>query len=354
MSSRKTSPDSGRTAQDQGAKTAPASAKTKATRGATSGAKPSSTSSGPSSNNKIVVPRKTQTFEQRVSVPKMRRGLGRQKSLRIESKEPKKPRPPLRLPQVSLRFGPLTPARVASLLLALTAAALLLFLFAADGFYVYTAEITGNRLVAAHDIYARSGIDSKNIFAIRPGEAARLIEGLPFVKAAQVNLGFPARVTIEVEERRPALAWQVAGTTYSVADDGTVLPATSAGSGSPPRADGLPLVEAEGGPLQFGAKVNGQAVALALRLRGLVPSAQKLVYSVERGMGVVTAQGWPVFFGVQDDEIAARVAVLNSLTDQLRERRIEPEFIDLRSSSRPFYRVKGGAVDAGPRPTPRP
>ncbi len=278
---------------------------------------------------RVVMPRTT-AYEQRTSVPKMRVGPGRQRTLRVETKPITPPRQ-LRLPRP--RLGELTPARTTSLLLAATGLALALFLLAANGFYVYSAEIQGNRLVSQQDIYGRSGVDGQNVFMIRPMDAERRLRDVPFIKSARVSLSLPARVSIEVEERAPVALWQVAGAMYGVAEDGTVLPA----DGVPP---GAPLVQAEGNPLPLGAKLDARWIALARHLRDLVPDAKGLVFSTERGVGIVTPQGWPAYFGAEDETTAARLSVLAALTAELKQQKVEPEFIDLRYAARPYYRLK--------------
>lgn len=301
-----------------------------ATRQTRSVASTPSASSTPMAS-RVVMPR-TVAFEQRQSVPKMRVGPGRQRTLRVESRPLPKPLR-IKLPRLSLRLGEMTPARVASLLLIATCIALVAFFLGADGFYVYSATIDGNRLVSQQDIYARSGLDGKNIFAVRTGEAEQRLRDVPFVKNAQVRLGLPAAVTITVEERAPVALWQVAGNTYGVAEDGTILPP----DGAPSTA---PVVQAEGNALQLGAKIDARLVTIARHVRDLIPDAKSVMYSNERGVGVVTAAGWPVYFGKQDEAMAGRVAVLNSLTAELKDQKVEPELIDLSLSGRPYYRLK--------------
>lgn len=291
------------------------------------------TAAAASTTRRRVVMARTTSYEQRTTVPRLRRGPGRQRSLRLESRPLPRPIQLPALPRPSLRLGLLTPARVASLILAATSIALVALVFGSDAFYVYTADIQGNRLISAQDVYARSGVDGTNIFRVRPSEAARRLRDLPFVKEARVSVGLPAAIHIEIEERAPVAIWQVAGASYGVADDGTVLPA----DGAPPNA---PVIQAEGNALQYGLKLEPEVIVLARRLPELIPNSQRVVFSNERGLGVVTAQGFPAYFGAKDDVTAARVAVLNGLTAELKQQKIEPAYVDLRVPSRPVYGMK--------------
>lgn len=239
----------------------------------------------------------------------------------------------LRLPRFNLRLTEITPARATAFIVAMACMALFAFFLLADGFYVYSAEITGNRLVSQQDIYARSGIDGRNVFMLQPGKTEERLRDVPFIKTARVKVNLPARVQIEVEERSPVALWQLPGGAYGIAEDGTILPP----DGLRP---GAPVVQAEGNVLQLGAKLDAQIIAVVRHIQALIPDAQRLIYSAERGVGVVTTLGWPVYFGNKDEAIAARVAALNGLITELKQQRIEPEFIDLQSSSRPYYRIK--------------
>ncbi|MFN8472023.1 MAG: FtsQ-type POTRA domain-containing protein [Anaerolineae bacterium] len=300
---------------------------------------PADTTQRPAANpRRVVIARQTHRYEQRTSTPKMRVRSGRQRSLRIETR-------PVRLPRwkrigvkmPSLKLRELTPARVTSLVLAVALLGLLVFVLENDAFYIYSADIQGNRLVSAEDVYGRSGLDGRNIFFANARQAERLIADVPYVKSARVTVGLPAQVQIEVEERQPVVAWQVGGNRYGVADDGTVIPP----DGMAPDA---PTVQAEGQPLKYGVKLNAELVAVAQHVRDLVPDAKGLLYSQERGIGVMTAQDWPVYFGMKDDAIAARVSVLNGLLQEFKQQKIQPEFVDLSLASRPYYRLKGSAT----------
>ncbi|MFN8482855.1 MAG: FtsQ-type POTRA domain-containing protein [Anaerolineae bacterium] len=292
----------------------------------------------PTNSRRVVVERQTQRYEQRTSTPKMRVRTGRQRSLRIETRPiplPRWQRLGVKMPKLRLRE--LTPARVASLIFAVALLSLLVFALENDAFYIYGADVQGNRLVSAQDIYGRSALDGRNIFFANARQAEALIADVPFVKSARVTVGLPAQVQIEVEEREPVLVWQVGGNRYGVADDGTVVPPDSI-------APGAPVVQAEGQPLKYGVKLNAELVIVAQHVRDLIPDAKALVYSQDRGIGVMTAQDWPVYFGMKDDAIAARVSVLNGLTQQFKQQKIQPEFVDLSLASRPYYRLKGSAT----------
>ncbi len=316
-------------------KSAPASAPTQRT---APGASPAAAERPAANPRRVVIARPNQRYEQRTTTPRMRVRPGRQRNLRIDSRPVQPPRwQRLGLKWPSFRMRQLTPARVTSLVLVVAFVALLGFVFQNDAFYIYAADVQGNHLVSAQDIYGRSGLDGRNVFSVNARAAERLIADVPFVKSARVTIGLPAQVQIEVEERQPVVVWQVGGNRYGIAEDGTIVPP----EGLAPDA---PTVQAEGQALKYGTKLDAELVAVTRHVRELVPDAKGIVYSQERGIGVVTGGDWPVYFGMKDDAIAARVSVLNGLLQQFKQQRLQPEFVDLSLASRPYYRLKGSAT----------
>jgi cell division protein FtsQ len=81
---------------------------------------------------------------------------------------------------------------------------LLCFVYFAPFFDIARIEVSGaNRLTQDEVIYA-SGINmGKNIFVLNIGNAKKQVEGLPYVKTAKVQRGFPNIIKIIIEECKP-------------------------------------------------------------------------------------------------------------------------------------------------------
>lgn len=230
-------------------------------------------------------------------------------------------------------------------------------LFTKPTFFVYTAEIRGNAAVSAREIYTMSGIDSQSIFWINPVEVVKRIMTLPNIKSASVSLALPAKVVIEVAERRPELLWQTGQTLWWVDQEGTVVPPKEDLTGM------LRIIDDDRQPLQPGYQIDFNIVEGAQTLRVLAPDVSIIRYSRLRGLTVATPEGWPVYLG-GGAEIKAKLVVLTSILADLKERNITPAYIDLRDPLRPVYKpasvIQIGLPGAGkpvtpipPRPTPR-
>ncbi len=81
-------------------------------------------------------------------------------------------------------------------------------LFSTPSFFVYGAEITGNEALSKQEIFSASRVNNQSVFWINPRRVAAQIAALPNVKSASVSVTLPARVRINVVERRPELLWQ--------------------------------------------------------------------------------------------------------------------------------------------------
>jgi cell division protein FtsQ len=230
-------------------------------------------------------------------------------------------------------------------------------LFTRPAFFVYAAEIRGNVAVSAREIYTMSGIDSQSIFWINPAEVVKKITALPNIKSASVLLALPAKVVIEVTERRPELLWQTGQTLWWVDQEGTVLPPKEDLTGM------LRIIDDDRQPLQPGYQVDFNIVEGAQTLRVLAPDVSIIRYSRLRGLTVATPEGWPVYLG-DGAEIKAKLVVLTSILADLKERNITPAYIDLRDPLRPVYKpasvIQIGQPLGKPatpvlaQPTPRP
>lgn len=204
-------------------------------------------------------------------------------------------------------------------------------LFTRPNFFVYTAEIRGNAAVSAREIYAMSDIDSQSIFWINPANVVKRITSLPNIKSASVSLALPAKVVIEVTERRPELLWQTGETLWWVDQEGTVVLPKEDLTGM------LRIIDDDRQPLQPGYQIDFNIVEGAQTLRVLAPDVSVIRYSRLRGLTVATAEGWPVYLG-SGTEIKAKLVVLTSILADLKERNITPAYIDLRNPLRPVYK----------------
>ncbi|MBN1218783.1 MAG: FtsQ-type POTRA domain-containing protein [Anaerolineae bacterium] len=204
-------------------------------------------------------------------------------------------------------------------------------LFTEPRFFVNGAEIHGNIAISAHEIYSVSGIDNQSIFWINPAKVVKRITSLPNIKSATLSVTFPAKVVIELVERRPELLWQTGETIWWVDDEGMIVPPRGDVSGM------MRIIDDDLQPLEPGYQIDSTIVEGAQTLRMLVPDVSVVRYSRSQGLTVATPEGWPVYLG-DGSEIRAKLVVLTALLADLEDRNLTPVFIDVRDPLRPFYR----------------
>ncbi len=221
--------------------------------------------------------------------------------------------------------------RLPGLFLAIGCLALLAFLFTEPRFYVYGAEVAGNRLLAAEGIYRASATDMHSVFYVAPREVRQaLLERFPGLQEVRVSVSLPARLCIQVAEKTVQFVWEAGGHAYLADGRGTVL-----GDGPAP-ADALHIRSASG-PLSPGQGLDPAVLDTAARLSQLLGGVRTFEYTERYGVSWRTAQGWPAHFGVGGD-IVGKVAVMRSMMAELAAKGASPQFLDVGVPSRPYYR----------------
>jgi len=201
--------------------------------------------------------------------------------------------------------------------------------FTTDRFYVYEIEVQGSQFVGRDDIYAASDLHELSIFWIKPDQVEAAISSLPGVKEARVTCRLPDRVRIEVVERQTQIVWQRGEASYSVDDQGIILPLEG-------ELEGMLLIQdLTTGPLEVGDRINPEVVRSALELRRLLPETVILQYSEDKGL-ILHQEGYPVYLGTGD--VAEKVAILNALLRDFAFEGIQPEYVDVRFIEGPSYR----------------
>ncbi len=241
-------------------------------------------------------------------------------------------RPALSLTPI-LKFWQLRGARICGIIALALLGWALYTLFAQPTFYVYSATIKGNSAVSGREIYTASRVDSQSIFWLNPVKIERNIEALPNIKSAQVSVGLPARVVIQVVERHPQLLWQTGNTVWWVDQEGTIVP---------PKVEVdegmLRIIDDDLQPLEVGYQIDPSIIKGAQSLRLLAPDVKVIRHTRALGLIVATPEGWPVYLG-DGSEMRAKLVVLSALLVDLRENGVAPKYIDLRNPLRPVYKL---------------
>ncbi len=226
----------------------------------------------------------------------------------------------------------LTWSRLLSLSIAAAVVALLVWFFADLRFYVYEAEVQGLVLVDANEVYGASNLDGLSIFFVDRGQVAeRISEEVLGVVAAQVDCQLPGRVRIQVREREPRLVWRTGNTAFLVDGGGTVLKADDGSH------EGLVAIrDLTDRPLEPGDTVDAVALSAANQLRHLLPEAIAFEYSSEKGLSLVDARGWRIYFG-DDQSLPQKVASMRAVLQRIVSEGRSATVIDVRFVGSPYY-----------------
>lgn len=246
--------------------------------------------------------------------------------------------PAIRIPP--LAYGP----RWISFLILAACVGLMYAISTSDTYLVRQATILGNQRIQADELEMAMGIWNQPSFAINPAQVEyNLLVSYPELASVQVQVGLPAEIIVQVQERVPAIAWQQSGQTVWVDAQGYAFP---------PRglADGLAVVQADGIPAlpanfditqTIGARpfMTPEMAHAITTLAPTMPEGASLVYNPEYGLGWQDPLGWQVYFGPRADNMPVKLNVYLSLVEYLLQRDIQPELISVEFPSAPFYRM---------------
>jgi POTRA domain-containing FtsQ-type protein len=175
---------------------------------------------------------------------------------------------------VRRRSAGLTPVRAGAALAMLFSAAAIYGLAATSAFgfsqlHVEGATITGE--AAIRDRLALS--KGTNLFEIRTEPLAEVLTELPAVAAADVSVGLPDTVNVEVHERRPILIWRVDDRRWYVDDTGLMF--AEAPASPPGDYAALPVIadsRLTSRAFRVGSTIDPVDLDVARRLAALTPA----------------------------------------------------------------------------------
>jgi hypothetical protein len=237
----------------------------------------------------------------------------------------------VQLPVLTLSFSP----RALAVILSGLACAGLLFLLTAPKFQVGIAQVRGVRNLTPDAVVNAADLRGSNMFLISPGAVEHaILEKIPAVRSASVNVDFDGAVTLTVQEREPILLWVQDATTCWVDAEGVFFPVLAE------RDDLIRLdVNDQGPAIAFDGKpdIDPAVVVHALELTVALPSGTQLIYNAEHGLGMMDPGGWMVYFG-NSGQIEEKLDVYRRLMDSLASRGIRPAMVSVENLRQPFYR----------------
>lgn len=240
--------------------------------------------------------------------------------------------------------------RLMSFALVLGLSVLLYYLWTSPSFQIEKAEVQGAVRLSPQNINNALLIYNKHVFEIRPDELEQQLRNVyPGLTAVSVQVGFPSKVVVKVEERVPVLAWE---------QDSRVWWVDVRGIAFPPRgeAESLVRVVASSSPLVIihpenestqdvddespQVFISSEIVALILSLNVYAPNGTTIVYDPQYGFGWRNPAGWDVYFGVDDADISMKFSVYETVLERLRKDGIQPALISVEHLNAPYYRLE--------------
>jgi cell division septal protein FtsQ len=215
-------------------------------------------------------------------------------------------------------------------------------------FFVYDAQITGNRYIERERIYEEAGLDEQNIFWIRSRKVIQRIAQMPGIKAVHVRCELPAQVAISVEERVPVVMWRswAHGKDWWLDEEGLVLPY----GGDTDSPDTVFVVDSSQRQLQEGARIEPPEIVQWVRqLAAELPGARVFYYQADRGLYYVQKRDgydWRVYLG-DGENLQGKIQATQALTDYMVANNIYPSYIDVRWPELPVYGQANSGGDVG-------
>jgi hypothetical protein len=220
--------------------------------------------------------------------------------------------------------------RIAAAALVLFVGVALFVLFDADPFYVYNVQVNGTRYLTVAEVQKASGILGYNIFFVDSRAVERTLAKLPAIKTVRVSANIPNQVTIEMEERKPELAWLRGNEIYWIDANGFGFPARAN------LAELASVRDLDQAPVKLGARVSMDVINAFWGFRRAFPDGPRVLeWSAVRGLAYTDEHGWKIYLGGAD-EMAGKVAKLRALVAQLVAQNAKIKFIDVGKGD-PYY-----------------
>lgn len=255
---------------------------------------------------------------------------------------------PLGMPGAEIRLPSLVQIQVGwrmlSVLLSVGLIALLYLLWTAPLFKVDTVNFQGLQRIRAKEISTELDIEDQPIFAVDPQLIReKLMAQFPEFRSVEVNLQFPNKVYIRVDERKPLFIWKLGDRTLLVDAEGYAFPVRGEESNLPKL-----VIEAQDFPSPIAPDLQNDfqqpqlpvdLVSGILSISALVPDGAILFYDGERGLGWRDPRGWTVYVGALKD-ISLKMKIYELMVKKIKKEKQKAVLISIEYVHAPYYRLE--------------
>lgn len=239
----------------------------------------------------------------------------------------------IRLPAIPIiRPGP----RLASAGLLLVTLWVLSQVLKAPGMITVSASVRGNKMLTPAQVRSIAETAGLPSFMIDPQEVAARLTGHSEIATAQVGVGWPNRVEIEIEEREPLVAWNDAGRQWWLSRDGVAFLQLGEWPGLVQVTTQEPVLNITQDPLA--TAISPGALWAATALSAQLPEAESLNYDPIQGLSFDDPRGWKAVFG-SDGDMLVKVRLYRTIVEDLTERGVSVTLISVADAATPYYRT---------------
>ncbi len=210
--------------------------------------------------------------------------------------------------------------RVVSLALVLASGWLMWFMRDSDTWRVHWVEVAGCSLTSPEAVVQSSDLAQAWAVGLVPEVIAARVETVPGILQAWVQVGWPNRVRIEVQEEIPVATVTMGDREYWVTETEELVEPFG-------RAEGLPrLTIINGEPAS--RRLTRQVLAGLVAMHQAFPNYAEYLYDVGKGFTITAERGYPVYLGDADD-LEMKLTMLAALDGELSGEGYTPSYVDL-------------------------
>lgn len=225
--------------------------------------------------------------------------------------------------------------RVLSGVLAVAILVGLVLIMQSSAFTVSEIQVEGLERYTEGEIAQAINITGSAIFFVNPERIKKDLElTYPGLSDIQVQVGWPASVTISLLERFPVLAWNWDGHVRWVDKKGVAFEPLDLG------LDVVQVISPVLPPTVEDRFVDPRIVDMVTALAPYIPEGADMIYDQTHGLGWNDSRGWIVYFGFNDDDAEQKMSVYQSLVDYLEGKRISPRLINVEFIDSPYFRME--------------
>lgn len=243
-------------------------------------------------------------------------------------------------------------------------------LWSSPYFRVAAVTLDGASRVSLEEVQQLAPMQGQRMLTIMPDQIAKaILNTYPVLADVNVTVGFPSTIQVKVIEREPVLQWVQDGKTQWISAEGIAFEpkgeaadlVTINAAGAPPSGkSNLTLVKQENrkslasiilnntnqdktAPLPVAAPkvfMDPQMIPALKAIATQIPEGVQLVYHPLYGIGWYDPDGWKVFFGMNPNDMPAKLNMYREIVSKLKAQGVEPKLISMENLYAPYYRTE--------------